>query len=78
MANKQRFGKDATIIWNVIKNEDKEGANPYTLGYKQIEKLNIERKRNLSKEREISPKPFTSLVRESKANDDKLKINSLN
>ena len=65
-------------MWNVIKNEDKVGANPYTLGYEAIAKTVVERKRDLSKERNISPVPFNNHVRGTKARDDKIRVNSLN
>ena len=61
-----------------FKNEDKAGANPYTLGYEAIAKKVVERKRDVSKERNISPIPFNNNVRESKANDDKKRVKSLN
>ena len=59
MANRQRSsidGKnDSSIVWSVVKNEDKPGINPYSMGYKQISEQVVERKRDIQKERKISP-----------------------
>ena len=65
-------------MWTVVKNEDKQGSNPYTQGYKQIAKEVVERKRDFSKERQISPIPFNNNCRATKASDDKAKVQSLN
>lgn len=70
--------ESSPIVWQIIKNEEKNGANPYSMGYKDIAKETTERKRNISKERNISPIPFNSLVRTSKAMDDHMKVATLN
>ena len=69
-------GKSGT--WSVVKNEDPEGSNPYSGGHADISQDLVSRKRNLYRERQISPKPFNSQTRASKRMDDKVAAPTLN
>lgn len=64
--------------WHITKNEDEIGANPYAGGNQAIAAQLVERKRNINKERQISPIAFNSACRSSNRFDDRLKVKTLN
>ena len=62
----------------MTKNEEEHGANPYAGGSKSVAAALVSRKRNIQKERQISPIAFNSTVRTSNRFDDKMKAKTLN
>jgi len=62
----------------MVKNEDPSGLNPYSGGHPNIAKELVERKRDLERERKISPRQFNATHRTSSRHDDKVVSKSLN
>lgn len=54
VGNKTRAGRGHS--WSIVKNEDQQGLNPYSGGHPNIAKELVARKRNLERERQISPR----------------------
>ena len=64
--------------WSIIKNADENGKNMYSVSHPNVAKDLFIRKRNLTKERNISPDAFKGNTRASKRMDDKLTTPTLN
>ena len=64
--------------WGATKNEDPQGSNPYAGGHQSVATALTSRKRDVKKERDISPVPFNATHRTSTRLDDTLKSKSLN
>ena len=64
--------------WSVVKNEDPNGRNPYSVSHPNVAKELFIRKRNLTKERNISPDAFNKNTRASRRMDDKMTTPTLN
>ena len=58
----------------MIKNETERGANPYSGGHEEVVADLVSRKRNFSKERSISPVPFSSTIRTESLSDVKMRV----
>ena len=71
-------GTRTQTSWNILKNEDEQGKNPYPGGLNLIGAELTSRRRNLTKEKAVSEVPFTGTVRNVNLNDEKLKVNTLN
>jgi len=61
-----------------VKNETEGGQNPYTGGFSEQSKDMVARKRNLIKERSVSPVPFDSNCRSVHRSNDKVNVKTLN
>ena len=72
-AKKNRGGS-----WSITKNEEDQGVNPYAGSHEDMADTIMSRKRNIEKERQISPVAFSSIVRNQKIYDDRLKAKTLN
>ena len=66
--------------WQMMKNEDPQGRNPYSnsLSHPNVAKELFIRKRNLERERKISPNAFNKNIHPSKRFDDKMTTPTLN
>ena len=62
----------------MVPNEDEEGDNVYAGSYEERSIDAMERKRDVVKERKISPMSFNSVHRTSSIHDDKVRARSLN
>ena len=64
----------------MMKNEDPQGRNPYSnsLSHPNVAKELFIRKRNLERERKISPNAFNKNIHPSKRFDDKMTTPTLN
>jgi len=65
-------------VWRLVKNETESGQNPYTGGYEEQSKDLVSRKRDLIKERSISPRPFDANCKHSHRSNDKVHVKTLN
>jgi hypothetical protein len=54
VGSKGRAGRGHS--WNMVKNEDPSGLNPYSGGHPNIAADLVVRKRNVDRERKISPR----------------------
>ena len=64
--------------WNMIQNEDEPGNNPYAGSHEDVSNDLVARKRDIEKERKISPKRFCGVHRTTTRQDDKAIAQSLN
>lgn len=62
----------------MTKNEDVEGSNPYAGGHPNVASDLVVRKRNIAKEKSISPRAFNATHRTSSRHDDKITTKTLN
>ena len=62
----------------MVQNEDQAGDNVYAGGHEDVSSDLVSRKRNIEKERRISPVNFNSVHRTSTRQDDKVLAQSLN
>ena len=68
--------KNVKSAWNLIKNEDDGGVNPYAGGFE--ENSGTKRKRNTMKEEILHQAPFIATTKTSSARETKVQVNSLN
>lgn len=71
-------GTRTQTYWNVLKNEDASGKNPYAGGFNLLGAEMTSRKRNIDKEKQVSKIPFNSTNKRSSLADDKSQIKTLN
>ena len=64
--------------WTMIQNEDDAGNNPYAGSHEDVSNDLVSRKRDIVKERKISPKRFCGVHRTTTRQDDKAMAQSLN
>ena len=64
--------------WQIIHNPEVTGNNIYPGGNKVVAEALLTRKRDISKERSISPVAFNSTFRTSSCFEDKLELKTLN
>ena len=58
--SRENPGRATGVGWHLIKNETERGENPYTGGYEEVTSDLVSKRRNIPKERKISPVPFSS------------------